>query len=196
MRLVKTAAADAGIRRRLTIAGRTRRDGGGLGILNGFLRSTGGPLFLNGLLVLSRFFGRGLGRYLLKFYRYAAGCRRVARTGWPGGDGIGRVWRSLAVGDELVIAGSAGPRRNIRWHAAGPTRPIIGNISGKSTARPEHRTESEQDCNRDVPLDDHLSHWIVEYAQSLRRAALTIVFDRAHAQFHGRSHGFDRAPVV
>jgi hypothetical protein len=189
MRLVKTAAANAGIRRRLTVA-RRRRDSPGLRILNGFLRGTGRLLFRNRLL------RRGRGRYLLKLYRHAAGRRRVGRSGRPRGDGISRVLHSLAVRDEFIIAGSAGPRRNVRRHAAGPTRPIIGDIPGESAARPEHRTESEQDCYRDVPLDDHLSRWIVESAASLRRAALTIVFDRAHAQFHGHSHGFDRAAVV
>jgi hypothetical protein len=199
MRSVKTAAADAGIRRRLSFVRRRRRDRRGLGILNGFLCGAGGPLFLNGFLGLRRFFGRGLGRYLLKLYRYAAGCRRLAGAGRPRGDGIGRVWPGLAVGDEFVIARSAGPRRNIRRHAAGPTRPIIGNISGESATRSEHRTESEQDCYRDVPLDDHLRHWIVEYAASLRRAALTIVFDRAHSfdHFHGLDiQGLDRATAV
>jgi hypothetical protein len=199
MRSVKTAAADAGIRRRSSFVRRRRRDRRGLGILNGFLCGAGGPLFLNGYLGLRRFFGRGLGRYLLKLYRYAAGCCGVTRTGWPGGDGISWIWRSLAMRDEFIVAGSTGPRRNIWRHAAGPTRPIIGNGAGESAARSEHRTENEQDCYRDVPLDDHLRHWIVEYAASLRRAALTIVFDRAHSfdHFHGLDiQGLDRATAV
>jgi hypothetical protein len=45
-----------------------------------------------------------------------------------------------------------------------------------------------------VPLDDHLCRWIVENAASLRRAALTIVFDRAHSFDH--FHGLDRATAV
>lgn len=199
MRSVKTAAADAGIRRRLIIGRLSRTDGRSLRILDRFLRDAGGPLFLRGLFVLSRFLGRGLGRYLLKFYRYAAGRRRLADTGWPRGDGIGRVGRALAMGYEFVVAGSAGPRRNIRRHAAGPVRPIIGNTAGESAARSEHRTETEQDCHRDVPLDDHLCRWIADYAASLRRAALTIVFDRAHSFDHFQSldlQGLDRATAV
>jgi hypothetical protein len=194
MRSVKTAATNAGIRRRLIVARRSRRDGSRLRILDGFFRGAGGLLCLSGLLVLSRFFGRGLGRYLLKFYRYAAGCRGVARTGWPGSDGTGWILHGLAVRDEFIIAGSAGPWRNIRRHAAGPMRPIIGNGPRESAARSEHRTESEQNGYRDVPLDDHLCRWIVERAASLRRAVLTIVFDRAHSFDH--FHGLDRATAV
>jgi hypothetical protein len=163
-------------------------------VLDGFLRGAGNLLFLSRFVALSRFFGRGLGRYLLKFYRYAAGCRGIACTGWPGGDGIGRILHSLAVRDEFIIAGGAGPRRNIRRHAAGPMWPIIGNAPCESAARSEHRTENEQDCYRDVPLADHLFRWIVEIAASLCRAALTIVFDRAHSFDH--FHGLDRAKAV
>jgi hypothetical protein len=191
MRSVKTAATKAGIGRRSIIVRRSRRDGRGLRVLDRFLRGAGDLLFLSGSVVLSRFFGRG--RYLLKFYRYAAS-RRFARTGWPGGDGISWILDSLAVSDEFIIAGSARPRRNIRRHTAGPTRPIIGHIPGETAARSEHRTEGEQDCYRDVPLDDHLCRWIVERAGSLCRAALTIVFDRAHSFDH--FHGLDRATAV
>jgi hypothetical protein len=193
MRSVKTAATNAGIGRRLIIVRRSRWDGRGLRVLDGFLRGTGDLPFLSGFVVLSRFFGRGRGRYLLKFYRYAAS-RRFARTGWPGGDGISWILHSLAVSDEFIIAGSAGPRRNIRRHAAGPTRPIIGHIPGETAARSEHRTESEQDCYRDVPLGDHLCRWIVKRAANLRRAALTIVFDRTHSFDY--FHGFDRMTAV
>jgi hypothetical protein len=73
-------------------------------------------------------------------------------------------------------------------------RPIIGDSAGESAARSEHRTESEQDYYRDVPLDDHLIRWIAENAASLRRAALTIVFDSAHSFDHFQDldlHGLD-----
>jgi hypothetical protein len=91
------------------------------------------------------------------------------------------VLAGLPVGNEFVVARSARPRRNVIRHAAGPMRPMVGNIAGKlsaAAARPETRAETEHDRRRDASLDDHSCRRAVEPARKLPRAALIIRFDR------------------
>ena len=80
---------------------------------------------------------------------------------------IGPVcWRQhiligLSVGDELVVARSAGARRRVVGHAACPVRPMIGDISGEcilvrgTGARREHRANTKHNRRRERALDDH-----------------------------------------
>ncbi len=70
------------------------------------------------------------------------GCRRLL---------LG-VWRSLAVGNEFCIAGSARPWRHIGGQAAGPMRPVVGD---KATAAGETKSNSEESCRCNAPLEGH-----------------------------------------
>ena len=195
MRSVKTAATDAGIRRRLIIVRRSRRDGRSLRILDGFLRGAGGPLFLSGFACSEQVLWSRSGPVSAEILPVAAGCRGVARTGWPGGDGIGWILHSLAMRDEFIIAGSAGPRRNIRRHAAGPMRPIIGN---GSPANPLHDPSIGPRASRIATAMCRLTIicavGLLNAPQAYAGRPLTIVFDRAHSFDH--FHGLDRVTAV
>ncbi len=64
-----------------------------------------------------------------------------------------RRFVAVLVGDELVVAGSTRPRRNVLGHTAGPSRPIVGDISGERRACPERQTGAEQYRCSEQPLD-------------------------------------------
>jgi hypothetical protein len=137
-------------------------------------------------LLRRRFWGRQCSRRLLGRYGLRGDSRLHFRLGFGRASGwlavcrgragrdkfrrrsVGRLHRALigaAMRDELIIAGRAWPWRHIIRHAAGPMRPMVGDIGRKAlraatpTARPERRSESKQDRRRqalfDVSFDGH-----------------------------------------
>ena len=104
---------------------------------------------------LDRFSGRGRRRRRGLEHRLDGDGRSVGAV-------CGRqyILIGLPVGDELLIARSAGPRRHIARHAAGPMRPMVGDIGGESVfgspagARAKRQPGPYHDRRRDKAPDD------------------------------------------
>lgn len=86
-----------------------------------------------------------------------------------------RIWRSFAVGDELIITRSAGTRRGIGRQTAGPMRPMVGHVAGKRTARAQHGGQAKQCANGAEPSGDHSRCRIAAPARRMHRARLIIL---------------------
>lgn len=99
------------------------------------------------------------------------GSHRVCRWGWPCGRASGRragrllrtrsARRCLPMSDKILIAWSAGPRRDTNRLASCPVRPCVGNGPGNLSAGPDNQAKAERQQRQGVPLEYHATRWIV-----------------------------------
>jgi hypothetical protein len=74
---------------------------------------------------------------------------------------ICRVRCGLFVGNEVLVAGSTRPRRQLGRFASSPVRPIIGNRARNLGASPENEAEAQRHQRPGVPIESHATHWVI-----------------------------------